>query len=112
MILRNSERPFNQRELILYSGLSQGQIKILQKHDLLESPEPLQRYTLVNIVYCRIVYRLRQFYSAQQIRNFLPHCDYFGKKLLDDDNDYLAFDNNTCFCSEDSFFSKRVLKSI
>lgn len=73
---------FSQLELISCSGLSRGQIKLIEKNKYIKPLLHPIRYLLVDVVYCRMIYHLREIYSFQQLKRFILSTDVYGGDLL------------------------------
>ena len=75
-------RFFNQKELINCTQLTHHQIRTLRKSDLLDPKCKPLRYSLIDVFYCRMVYRLREIYSLQQLKRMILSADRYGGDLL------------------------------
>lgn len=75
-------RFFNQKEAINCTQLTRQQLRTLEKNGLIQPIRNPLRYTLVDIVYCRLIYRLREMYSLQQLKGMLLPADRYGGDLL------------------------------
>lgn len=73
---------FNQKQLLAISGLTRNQYRQLQKYDLLDNNTDPIRYSLSEVVYCRLIVKLREHYSLQKIRKFLYSCDSYLDHLV------------------------------
>ena len=75
-------RFFNQKEARNCTQLTRQQLRTLEKNGLIEPLRNPLRYTLVDVVYCRLIYRLRQVYSLYQLKEMLLPADRYGGALL------------------------------
>lgn len=85
---------FNQKQLIDVSGLSQGQIRQLHKYELLERPKHPVRFHLTEAIYCRLIFWLRQYYSFQQVRQFIHPCEDYLNNLISKNYGLIEFTDN------------------
>jgi hypothetical protein len=85
---------FNQKQLIDISGLSQGQIRQLHKYMLLDRPKNPVRFRLTEAIYCRLIYWLRQYYSFQQVKQFVYPCEKYFNDLILKKYGVIEFTNN------------------
>lgn len=85
---------FNQKQLIEVSGLSQGQIRQLHKYELLERPKHPVRFRLTEAIYCRLIFWLRQYYSFQQVRQFVRPCEEYFDNLISKNFGLIEFTDN------------------
>ena len=75
-------RFFNQKELISCSQLTHHQIRTLRNSDLISPRCNPLRYSLIDVIYSRMVYQLREIYSLQQLKRMILSADIYGIDLL------------------------------
>lgn len=75
-------RFFNQKELIKCSQLTRNQIQTMRNYQMIEPSYNPLRYNLMDVVYCRLVYQLREIYSLQQLKRMIFSADKYGGDLL------------------------------
>lgn len=73
---------FSQLELIRCSGLSRDQIKLIEKKKYIKPLRNPIRYVWIDVVYCRMVFHLREIYSFQQLKKLILSTESYGGDLL------------------------------
>ena len=73
---------FSQLELIRCSGFSRDQVKLVEKNKYIEPLRNPVRYVLTDVIYCRMVFHLREIYSFQQLKKLILSTDTYGGDFL------------------------------
>ncbi len=73
---------FNQKEAMNCSQLTRQQLRTLEKSGLIQPLRNPLRYTLLDVIYSRLVYRLRGLYSLQQLKSTILPANKYGGDLL------------------------------
>lgn len=75
-------RFFNQKELIQCSQLTRHQIQTLRNNCMIDPTNNPLRYSLIDVIYCRLIYRLREIYTLYQLKVMILPADVYGGDLL------------------------------
>jgi len=75
-------RFFNQKEVINCTQLTRHQLKTLESNGLIDPNYNPLRYSLKEVVYCRMLYRLREIYSLYQLKRMVLSVDKYGVDIL------------------------------
>ncbi len=75
-------RFFNQKEIKNCTELTRQQLRTLEIKRFIEPRRNPLRYSLIDVIYCRLFYQLREIYSFQQLKlMILPSYEYGGDLL-------------------------------
>ena len=75
-------RFFNQKELLQCSQLTRHQVETLRNNRMIEPTYNPLRYSLIDVIYCRLIYRLREIYTFHQLKIMVLSADRYGGDLL------------------------------
>ncbi|MGL4880863.1 MAG: hypothetical protein ACRC8K_07330 [Waterburya sp.] len=103
---------FNQKQLLAISGLTRNQYRQLQKYNLLNNNTNPLRYSLSEVIYCRLIVKLREHYSLQKIRKFLYSCDTYLNNLVSLDYGVIEYKNDIAEELSMRYFKPEIIKKI
>ncbi|MGF1488293.1 MAG: hypothetical protein ACFBSE_14500 [Prochloraceae cyanobacterium] len=75
-------RYFSQKEVINCTQLTRQQLITLENKSFIRPRRNPLRYSLIDVIYCRLVYRLREIYSFQQLKLIVLPAYTYGDGLL------------------------------